>query len=230
MRVRAVRRTAAAAADAALWGSTGGPGADNRDCRRSLTRSRPSSDPASRPRADLPGLCVAIAICPLVARSSQRRPLRLVVDTVACHGAERRHSAGVGGRVHAVRRSVVLGHPPDADSNAGTPAPCFSARPDHRIWGGARWRWSSAERRIRVRSRPTRRVFCAARGRTIWAPRSGRPCELDRDGARSVLTGSGTPGDDRFRAVCWRLVGGLPVRGWCTPLSLSVAVRARFAL
>jgi hypothetical protein len=52
-----VRGTAAAAA--ALWGSTGRPGADHRACRRSPTRSRPSSHPASRPRAALPASCVA---------------------------------------------------------------------------------------------------------------------------------------------------------------------------
>jgi hypothetical protein len=58
MRGPVVRGTAAAAA-AALWGSTGRPGADHRACRRSPTWSRPSSHPASRPRVALPGSCVA---------------------------------------------------------------------------------------------------------------------------------------------------------------------------
>jgi hypothetical protein len=74
-------------------------------------------------------------------------------------------------------RSPILGRPDRRSSYARSPDPCaFSTYPP--------------------------RVLCG-RGRAIWAPRSGRRCELDRDGSRSGLTRGGTPGDDRFRGVRW---------------------------
>jgi hypothetical protein len=55
---------------------------------------------------------------------------------------------GVGGRLHSLHRSVVLGHLAGAELDAGRHALSLAARPEHRFWRDARSRWSCAYRRV----------------------------------------------------------------------------------
>jgi hypothetical protein len=146
--------------------------------------------------------------------------------------AARCRPAGVGGRVYAVRRSVVLGRPPDADADAGTPAPCFSARPDHRTWSGCHGSVADRSAHADGSGRRTAPPICAGRSATpklhswssaAWRTGTGTSCPSTGNPVRPTdpdirMIVSASPGRAAASAHGW-LPGQATVSGvgWRTP-------------
>jgi hypothetical protein len=120
------------------------------------------------------------------------------------------------GRAHALRGSVVLGHPAIADPDAWRLMGRRLFRPDHRLWSARPDGRPTTDRRFRVRSPPAHGALCAApdeqlstvdlrprsgadrvdealAGRSLLVSRAFRGVVKQRPGrGRSVVVGSGS--------------------------------------